>query len=143
MAKRFSSETKEKAKAMRAQGMSYVAIAEEIGCTSPCVRYWCDTQARVGNGGRADSEWKRVSKTSAYNNHYDGLRRTSTDCSELSRAERDAIIALYELARKISSETGEPYEVDHIKPVKDGGEHRIWNLRIVPRFMNRTGRPRI
>jgi hypothetical protein len=123
MAKRFSQETKEKARAMRASGMTYVEIAGEIGCTAPCVRYWCDDGARE-LALAASSSW-----------------RCGQAYSELSEEERLGIESLYRTANKMSQ--GDLFfEVDHITPVSKGGEHRIWNLRIIPRRMNRTGRPK-
>ena len=142
MAKRFTQETKEKAKAMRASGMSYVAIAKEFGCTAPCARYWCDTQARINGGGRAELGWKRISSEQGYYNHKEGLKRCGQLASDLMPGEAEAIIAIYSTAKQLSDSSGYPHEVDHIVPVKDGGEHRIWNLRVVPRYMNRTGAPK-
>ena len=43
----------------------------------------------------------------------------------------------YVLARLLTSKTGIPYEVDHIKPLCAGGAHRLWNLSVVPRTSNR------
>jgi len=142
MAKRFSEETKEKGRAMRASGMTYVAIAKEIGCTAPCARLWCDEHARVENGGRAKEDWVRVSHQEGYKAHMDGLKRTGAKASDISDAEASAIISVYTTAKILSESSGYPHEVDHIVPVRKGGEHRIWNLRILPRYMNRTGRPK-
>lgn len=140
MAKRFSQETKEKARTMRASGMTYVDIAKGLGCTAPCARYWCDEQARVENGGRAKADWVRVSHKEGYRSHMDGLRRTGTSSNDIPEVEVSAIQGIYSLCTQLTKESGYPHEVDHIVPVSQGGEHRIWNLRIVPRFMNRTGR---
>ena len=122
MAKRFSRETKEKARTMRASGMTYVDIAREIGCTAPCVRYWCDENAYA-------EVWNKFSQ-----------RRTKKRASD--EVDREAMSFLFKAAQTISEETGVPHEVDHIIPIEKGGEHTISNLRIIPRWMNRTGRPK-
>lgn len=44
----------------------------------------------------------------------------------------------YILRNLLSEKTGVPYEVDHIKPICEGGVHRIWNLAVIPRSANRT-----
>lgn len=141
MSKRFSKQTKEKARAKRAAGMTYVAIAKELGCSPACVRYWCDAQARYNNGGRVEEDWARKTHQQGYAEHAARLKQVGTDAGLIPEAEHQAMISLYAICKKLSKESGYPHEVDHIKPVHLGGEHRIWNLRIVPRYMNRTGRP--
>ena len=43
----------------------------------------------------------------------------------------------YILSRLLTSKTGIPHEVDHIKPLCAGGVHRHWNLSVIPRTSNR------
>jgi len=43
----------------------------------------------------------------------------------------------YVLSRLLTTKTGIPHEVDHIKPICAGGAHRLWNLSVVPRTTNR------
>jgi len=43
----------------------------------------------------------------------------------------------YRLCRLISQQTGIPHEIDHIHMIKDGGVHRLHNLRIITRYENR------
>ena len=43
----------------------------------------------------------------------------------------------YRLCRLISEKTGVPHEIDHIHMIKDGGVHRLHNLRIIPLYENR------
>ena len=138
MAKRFSQETKEKARSMRLSGMMYVDIAKELGCTAPCVRYWCDENANILNREKSlirarDPENKDAMLAAI------GAHRCGQSYKDIGAEERLGIEALYRTAREMSQ--GELFfEVDHIVPVSKGGEHRIWNLRIIPRWMNRTGR---
>lgn len=100
--------------------MTYVEIAREIGCTAPCARYWCDSKAYA-------EVWNRES-----------TRRAKKESSDA--VDSEAMQILFQAAQTISDTTGVPHEVDHIVPICKGGEHRLWNLRIVPRHMNRTGR---
>jgi len=51
------------------------------------------------------------------------------------------IVEMYEKARNLELSTGIPHEVDHIEPIqgKDRcGLHVPWNLRVVPRSVNRS-----
>ena len=43
----------------------------------------------------------------------------------------------YVLSQLLTTNTGIPHEVDHIKPICAGGVHRRWNLSVVPRTSNR------
>jgi hypothetical protein len=125
MAKRFSQQTKEKARTLRAAGMTYVAIAEELGCTPPCVRYWCDARARAENQQRMSVNGKERSRK-----------------MPIVAEDEDIVIGLYDFVNQWNDLHGTDFEVDHIIPCHAGGEHSIKNLRILPRSLNRTGRPR-
>lgn len=106
---------------MRASGMTYADIAKEVGCTPACVRYWCNSQAYA-------EVWDRES-----------ARRAQKLISD--EADSQAMQFLFQTAQAISDATGVPHEVDHIVPIREGGEHTLSNLRIIPRRFNRTGRP--
>jgi len=43
----------------------------------------------------------------------------------------------YILSQLLTTKTGVPHEVDHIKPLCAGGAHRLWNLSVIPRTSNR------
>jgi len=71
------------------------------------------------------------------------IERTHLTQDELfagaTRAEVNAEVRFdYILRNLLSEKTGIPYEVDHIKPICEGGVHRLWNLAIIPRSANRT-----
>ena len=72
-----------------------------------------------------------------------GYALRGTPCSEFellrgrSRVEvRGETKFDYVLARLLTSKTGIPYEVDHIKPLCAGGAHRHWNLSVISRTSN-------
>ena len=48
------------------------------------------------------------------------------------------IVAMYECAYRMSLATGTLYEIDHIRPLSQGGEHIYENLQILPRKDNRS-----
>jgi 5-methylcytosine-specific restriction endonuclease McrA len=51
-------------------------------------------------------------------------------------ADFNAIAALYELAARLTRETGVKHEVDHVKPLSRGGLHHQDNLRVITRAEN-------
>lgn len=55
---RHSEETKQKAREMRAAGMSYIAIGKVIGASKDTIRLWCDAeaQAKLEDYRKANSE---------------------------------------------------------------------------------------
>ena len=70
------------------------------------------------------------------------LRRTPCSEFELLRGRsRKEVLGEtkfdYVLSRLLTTNTGIPHEVDHIKPICAGGVHRRWNLSVVPRTSNR------
>ena len=116
---------KEDAISMLRHGLSYSEIADEIscGCSVDMVKDWVHQH-----------DWSMAKVVVAR-----GFTRTSTDRSSVSPAELEAMTMIYYTARILTRETGEPYEVDHIVEICEGGQHVIENLRIVPRHANRRG----
>jgi hypothetical protein len=53
-----------------------------------------------------------------------------------------ATLPFYSEARRLSRETGEPHQVDHVMPLALGGEHRPENLMVVSRAFNAAKRAR-
>ena len=106
--------------------MTYVDIAAEFGCTAPCARYWCDDMARAENHQRMS-----VNSTGR-----------TTERMQVVHHDKEIITALYAFVIQYNEQHGTDYEVDHIIPAFKGGVHEITNLRILPRKMNRTGRPK-
>ena len=59
--------------------------------------------------------------------------------SRLSKAYRKQILEIYKHASDCSIVTGEPYQVDHIVPIKHKrvcGLHVPWNLQVLPADIN-------
>jgi hypothetical protein len=72
---------------------------------------------------------------------YVAARRARRLAATPSWCDRDAIIALYCEARRLTLETGVPHEVDHIIPLKGKGVcglHIPLNMQIITRRQNRT-----
>lgn len=60
----------------------------------------------------------------------------------LSRAEANAEVRFdYILRDLLTEKTGVQYHVDHIKPICEGGVHRMWNLAVVTDQVNLTKGP--
>lgn len=84
-------------------------------------------------------------KNPQYAGTYKAVARTSLTIEELfnglSREEVNAELAFdYRLAKLLSEKEGEPYEIDHYPvAICNGGHHRLYNIRIVPRWVNRQG----
>ncbi len=55
----------------------------------------------------------------------------------LTPAEKAAIETIYDHARRLTRLLGEPYEVDHIRPLSKGGRHHPSNLVVMRRDLNR------
>lgn len=68
-----------------------------------------------------------------------GLKKATPDW--LTEAHKLEMSDLYWLARDLSTFGDEPYEVDHIVPLKGRdicGLHVPWNLQVLPRSINRS-----
>lgn len=74
-----------------------------------------------------DNEWHEVDRRQTYKVFKDYL---------LPPAERKAIQELYLEAQHQTETTGVEHHVDHIWPLSVGGEHRMFNLQILPAVEN-------
>lgn len=62
------------------------------------------------------------------------LRAARMSVADLAPAHKAAIYAFYDEARRLTSATGSPHEVDHVIPLKGKGVcglHVAWNLRVM------------
>lgn len=51
--------------------------------------------------------------------------------------DHEAVTAYYALATRLTELTGEPYQVDHIVALANGGKHHQDNLQVLPARLNR------
>ena len=82
-------------------------------------------------------EWN--AKNPEYHHTRKAVRRAQCRKWPLTDKELENIRGLYRLAKTYRLITGEPWEVDHIVPLKgDGvcGLHVPWNLQVVPKAYN-------
>lgn len=92
-----------------------------------------------------EHERKYREKNPQVNGTSGAIKRTPLTIEELfnglSREEVNTELAFdYRLAKLLSEKEGEPYEIDHYPvAISNGGHHRLYNIRIVPRWVNRQG----
>ena len=111
-------------------------------------------RARMKDWSKANPERKRKmdrefneknrSLVTSYKGKYRASKRNATP-SWLTPKQIEEIRKVYDEARRLSLETGIPYEVDHIVPLSGkivSGLHVPWNLRAIPKTENNR-RPRI
>ena len=55
---------------------------------------------------------------------------------KFSSIEQMMVDNYYEDAARLTRETGEEHQVDHIIPLKDGGLHAPWNLQVLTKNEN-------
>jgi len=55
---------------------------------------------------------------------------------KLTKKEKEQVYEIYQIAKKMTSETGVEHHVDHIRPLAAGGEHHPSNLQVIPATEN-------
>ena len=94
---------------------------------------------REANPEKVRAQWAAwAQKNPAANNARTARRRARKLAltPALTDAEHDRISAIYAAARALTELTGEPYHVDHIRPLSRGGLHHPDNLQVLTRSEN-------
>ena len=152
----------EKAQELRASGMSYRAIAGELGVSHPTIMMWCNPEYAAKKMGekaeRQKSEegrryfreyrrknpqkkaYKRPSKEKMASDM--ALRRARKNRAMppwLTADHKAQIEAVYAEAKELTRLTGIRHEVDHIHPINGKtvcGLHVPWNLQVLSKEEN-------
>ena len=126
---------------MRNMGYSYGEIAKEFGKNPSAIRqsvlaYHDPTFNTRWNASRTSgaSYLKTNPTAKATNTHL--TRMHSIGIRDEYVANEEKVIAIYELAYRLTKETGIEYQVDHIRPIDKGGEHSVENLQVIPATKN-------
>ena len=93
---------------------------------------------RRNNPEKVRAQWRRTdkAKNAEKSNRYRCKKRDQTP--DLTLQEQTDIMELYNLARKLTIETGVKHEVDHIIPVSKGGIHHPDNLQVLTKYENQS-----
>ena len=82
-------------------------------------------------------KYSKSDKGIIVNNKKSAKRRARVKNQLSDDVDYDKITKIYEECRRLSVETGVPYEVDHIIPIAKGGLHHQDNLQIITMCENR------
>jgi hypothetical protein len=87
----------------------------------------------------SQKRWRDANRhiTAYHNQVYRDRKRAAS--FTLTPEQAQEVKDMYWLARDVSITTGEPYEVDHIVPLKGAnicGLHVPWNLQVIPKYLN-------
>lgn len=140
-AQRWREENSEAYEARNAEYFSRDDVKRRMRETT---RKWAATNPRRKREMDLEFKAKNPAKVTSYKARYRAARRQATP-PWLNEAQISQIESVYEEARRLSQETGVPYEVDHIVPLAGkvvSGLHVPWNLRAIPKVENNR-RPRI
>jgi len=91
---------------------------------------------RKNNPERHAEQWRRTpkEKVNAKASKYRCSKREQTP--DLTEQQKNDILEVYALARRLTEETGIKHEVDHIIPVSKGGLHHPDNLQVLTKYEN-------
>jgi transposase len=131
---------------LRAAGLSFRAVAREVGCSINTVQRAVNTEAmadyqreyRKNNRDKfAKYQAKWEDRNRQYKNEKEARRRArklSATPAWLTESDLDAMRAIYAEAQRLTNETGILHHVDHIYPLKGRtvcGLHCPLNLQIL------------
>ena len=123
---------------------SYLSRAEVQLAARARTRKWAAANPERKRQMDAEFKQKNGALITSYKARYRAARRKATP-PWLTKDDLSKIRQVYAEAKRLSAETGVPYEVDHIVPLAGkvvSGLHVPWNLRAIPRVENNR-RPRI
>lgn len=86
---------------------------------------------------RAAEDFQK-NKEAHYRRKYKYRQKVASDVVHLNEEEKARVEYFYWLAKDLKMITGEPHEVDHIRPISKGGKHHPDNLQVLPRVVNRS-----
>lgn len=111
-----------------------IAKARECNARDPEARraYMADNYEKNKTARKArQAAWRRGNPHAVRSQIATRRARKKNLAVELTNEQRADVIALYAKARALSELTGEPYHVDHIKPLSKGGLHHPDNLQVL------------
>lgn len=123
---------------------SYLSRAEVQLAARARTRKWAAANPERKRQMDAEFKQKNGALITSYKARYRAARRKATP-PWLTKDDLSKIRQVYAEAKRLSVETGVPYEVDHIVPLAGkvvSGLHVPWNLRAIPKVENNR-RPRI
>ena len=122
----------------------YLSRPEVKAASRARTRKWASENPERKRQMDAEFKQKNGALVTSYKARYRAARRKATP-PWLSKDDLSKIRQVYSEAKRLSVETGVPYEVDHIVPLAGkvvSGLHVPWNLRAIPKVENNR-RPRI
>lgn len=123
---------------------SYFSRDEVKAASRVRTRQWNAANPERKRQMDAEFKQKNGALVTSYKARYRAARRKATP-PWLTKDDLSKIRQVYAEAKRLSVETGVPYEVDHIVPLAGkvvSGLHVPWNLRAIPKVENNR-RPRI
>ena len=148
MARRATEQEKQRARDLRAKGLTYRQISKICNRSNSVILAWCDPdalekhRARVKKWDDANAEAKKA-KDRAYFQTPRGKAILAARVADRERWEGAAFasmgvedkaktIEIYSERDRLNAIHGAgAYHVDHIQPYMEGGEHIWWNLQLL------------
>ena len=93
---------------------------------------------RKNNPDKFREQWLRTDKAKNAERSMRYVCKKRDQTPDLTEAEKNDILDMYKLARRLTEETGVKHEVDHIHPISKGGLHHPGNLQILTKYENQS-----
>ena len=144
---------KQRARDMRAEGMTIKQIAQTLNRSPYAINSWCNPSI-LERARLKTAEWtqknrqRHLDNNRRYRSEFTHGRASNAKHSAQYRAWKlewfthcpddiAAMQAIYVECERITRETGVEHEVDHIWPLSLGGPHLPWNLQVITKEENR------